>query len=147
MKGPYDDIINLPHYISQKRPQMSMLDRAAQFSPFAALTGYDAAIKETGRLTDERIELEEEALTILNMKYQMLMDALPDNPEVTITYFVPDERKEGGSYVSKTGVVKKLNEFERLIIFQDGTRIQMNDIIDIYISDATVLEDGITYSD
>ena len=147
MKGPYDDIINLPHYISQKRPQMSMLDRAAQFSPFAALTGYDAAIKETGRLTDERIELEEEALTTLNMKYQMLMDALPDNPEVTITYFVPDERKEGGSYVSKTGVVKKLNEFERLIIFQDGTRIQMNDIIDIYISDATVLEDGITYSD
>ena len=111
MKGPYDDIINLPHYISQKRPQMSMLDRAAQFSPFAALTGYDAAIKETGRLTDERIELEEEALTILNMKYQMLMDALPDNPEVTITYFVPDERKEGGSYVSKTGVVKKLNIF------------------------------------
>ena len=147
MKGPYDDIINLPHYISQKRPQMSMLDRAAQFSPFVALTGYDAAIKETGRLTDERIELEEEALTILNMKYQMLMDALPDNPEVTITYFVPDERKEGGSYVSKTGVVNKLNEFERLIIFQDGTRIQMNDIIDIYISDATVLEDGITYSD
>lgn len=136
MKGPYDDIINLPHYISQKRPQMSMLDRAAQFSPFAALTGYDAAIKETGRLTDDRIELEEQALTILNMKYQMLMDALLDNPEVTITYFVPDERKEGGSYVSKTGVVKKVAEFERLIILRDGAKIQMDNVMDISISGA-----------
>ena len=136
MKGPYDDIINLPHYSSQKRPQMSMLDRAAQFSPFAALTGYDAAIKETGRLTDDRIELEEQALTILNMKYQMLMDALLDNPEVTITYFVPDERKEGGSYVSKTGVVKKVAEFERLIILRDGAKIQMDNVMDISISGA-----------
>ena len=136
MSGQYEDIINLPHYISQKRPQMSMLDRAAQFSPFAALTGYDAAIKETGRLTDDRIELEEEALTILNMKYQMLMDALPDNPEVTITYFVPDERKEGGSYVSKTGVVKKVAEFERLIILRDGAKIQMDNVMDISISGA-----------
>lgn len=142
MKSPYDDIIDLPHYISQKRPQMSMLDRAAQFSPFAALTGYDAAIKETGRLTDERIELEEEALTILNMKYQMLMDALPDNPEVTITYFVPDERKEGGSYVSKTGVVKKLNEFERLIVFQDGTKILMDHILDISLPSMNDPDEG-----
>jgi hypothetical protein len=146
MKGPYDDIINLPHYISQKRPQMSMLDRAAQFSPFAALTGYDAAIRETGRLTDDRIELEEEALTILNMKYQMLMDALPDNPEVTITYFVPDERKEGGSYVSKTGVVKKVAEFERLIILRDGAKIQMDNVMDISISGADQIYESYAYS-
>ena len=92
----YEDIINLPHHVSPTRPQMPMSDRAAQFAPFAALTGYDAAIKETGRLTDEKIELDEEALTALDMKYQFLMDALDDAPEVTITYFQPDERKAGG---------------------------------------------------
>ena len=74
MKNDYDDIINLPHHVSSTRPQMSMIDRAAQFSPFAALTGYDAAIKETGRLTDEKIELDEEALSNLNMKFQILFE-------------------------------------------------------------------------
>ena len=98
----YEDIINLPHHVSPTRPQMPMSDRAAQFAPFAALTGYDAAIKETGRLTDEKIELDEEALTALDMKYQFLMDALDDAPEVTITYFQPDERKAGGKYVSQS---------------------------------------------
>ena len=87
MKSKYDEIMRLPHHVSKMRPQMPMSDRAAQFAPFAALTGYDSAIKETGRLTDERIELDEEALTALDMKYQLLMDALDDTPEVTITYF------------------------------------------------------------
>ena len=100
MSGQYEDIINLPHHVSATRPQMSMLDRAAQFSPFAALTGYDAAIKETGRLTDEKIEMDEEALNILNMKFQILVDSLDDEPEVTFTYFKPDERKAGGAYIS-----------------------------------------------
>ena len=130
MEG-YKDIINLPHHVSKTRPQMSMLDRAAQFSPFAALTGYDAAIKETGRLTDEKIELDEEALTALDMKYQLLMDALADVPEVTITYFQPDERKAGGKYVSATGVVKKLDDFERRITMQDGAKIPMDDVLSI----------------
>ena len=127
----YDDIINLPHHVSKIRPQMSMLDRAAQFSPFAALTGYDAAIKETGRLTDEKIELDEEALTALDMKYQLLINALDDAPEVTITYFQADERKAGGKYVSATGGVKKLDDFERQITMQDGTKIPMDDVLSI----------------
>ena len=93
MNNRYDEIINLPHHVSTMRPQMPMSDRAAQFAPFAALTGYDAAIKETGRLTDERIEFDEEALSALDMKYQLLMDAFDDAPKVTITYFQPDERK------------------------------------------------------
>ena len=103
MNGKYDEIRGLPHHVSKTRPQMPMSDRAAQFAPFAALTGYDSAIKETGRLTDERIELDEGALTALNMRYQLLMDALDEEPEVEITYFKPDERKAGGAYVTATG--------------------------------------------
>ena len=127
----YEDIINLPHHVSPTRPQMPMSDRAAQFAPFAALTGYDAAIKETGRLTDEKIVLDEEALTALDMKYQFLMDALDDAPEVTITYFQPDERKAGGKYVSAVGVVRKVDDFERRITMQDGAKIQMDDVLSI----------------
>ena len=119
----YDDIINLPHHVSATRPQMSMLDRAAQFSPFAALNGYDAAIKETGRLTDEKIEMDEEALNILNMKFQILVDSLDEEPEVTFTYFKPDERKAGGAYIEVTGTVKKVDDFERLIVMQNGMKM------------------------
>ena len=131
MKDLYEDIINLPHHISKTRPQMPMSDRAAQFAPFAALTGYDAAIKETGRLTDDKIELDEEALTALDMKYQLLMDALDDAPEVTITYFQPDERKAGGKFVSAVGAVKKIDDFERRITMRDGTRIPVDDVLSI----------------
>ena len=122
----FDDIINLPHHVSATRPQMSMLDRAAQFSPFAALTGYDAAIKETGRLTDEKIEMDEEALNILNMKFQILARSLDDEPEVTFTYFKPDERKAGGAYLTASGVVKKIDDFERMIVMRNGTKIPMD---------------------
>ena len=131
MKDLYEDIINRPHHVSKTRPQMSMSDRAAQFAPFAALTGYDSAIKETGRLTNERIELDEEALTALDRKYQLLMEALDEAPEVTITYFQPDERKAGGKYVSATGAVKKVDDFERRITMRDGTRIPMDDVLSI----------------
>ena len=131
MKDLYEDIINRPHHVSKARPQMSELERAAQFAPFAALTGYDSAIKETGRLTDERIELDEGALTALNMRYQLLMDALDEEPEVEITYFKPDERKAGGAYVTATGAVIKVDDFERLITMQDGTMIPMDDILSI----------------
>lgn len=127
----YDSIMNLPHHVSKTRPQMPMSDRAAQFAPFAALTGYDAAIKETGRLTDERIELDAEALTALDMRYQILMDAFDDAPEVTITYFQADERKAGGKYVSAVGTVKKIDDFERRITTQDGTKIPMDDVLSI----------------
>ena len=131
MNGKYDEIMGLPHHVSRTRPQMPMSDRAAQFAPFAALTGYDAAIKETGRLTDERIELDVEALSALDMKYQLLMEALDEAPEVTITYFQPDERKAGGKYVSAVGTVKKIDDFERRITMRDGTRIPMDDVLSI----------------
>ena len=131
MNGKYDEIMGLPHHVSKTRPQMPMSDRAAQFAPFAALTGYDSAIKETGRLTDERIELDEDAQTALNVKYQFLMDALDEEPEIKITYFKPDERKTGGEYVSAIGAVKKVDDFERMITMQDGTRIPMDDVLSI----------------
>ena len=140
MKDLYEDIINLPHHVSKTRPQMPMSDRAAQFAPFAALTGYDAAIKETGRLTDERIELDEEASTALDMKYQLLMDALDDEPEVTITYFQPDERKAGGKFVSAVGAVKKIDDFERRITMRDGAKIPMDDVLSIEGELFSVLE-------
>ena len=131
MNNRYDEIMELPHHVSKTRPQMPMSDRAAQFAPFAALTGYDSAIKETGRLTDERIALDEEALTALDRKYQLLMDTLNDAPEVTIIYFQPDERKAGGQYVSATGTVKKVDTFGRRILLQDGTRIPLDSVYDL----------------
>lgn len=131
MSAKYEDIINLPHHVSKTRPQMPMSDRAAQFAPFAALTGYDSAIKETGRLTDNRIELDEEALTALSMKLQFLMDAIDEEPEVEITYFKPDERKAGGSYLKITGIVKKLDEYERVLVLISGQKIKLDDIMDV----------------
>lgn len=109
MNNHYEDIINLPHHISKTRPQMSMIDRAAQFSPFAALTGYDAAIQETGRLTDEKIDLGEEAKTVLDRKQRYLSDMISVQPEITVTYFLPDERKSGGTYLSVTGKLKRID--------------------------------------
>lgn len=141
MTDNYNDIINLPHHVSPTRPQMSMMDRAAQFSPFAALTGYDAAIKETGRLTDEKIELGEEELSILNMKYQLLVDSLDEEPEVNITYFKPDDRKAGGAYLTASGTVKKIDDFERIIFMKNGTKIPMDDVLSIELpTKGSVLE-------
>ena len=131
MNGKYDEIMRLPHHVSKTRPQMPMSDRAAQFAPFAALTGYDSAIKETGRLTDERIELDEEALTALDMKFQILMEALEEEPEVSITYFKPDERKAGGSYLKVTGTLKKLDEYERILMLMNGQKIKLDAVLDI----------------
>ena len=127
----YDEIMRLPHHVSKTRPQMPMSDRAAQFAPFAALTGYDSAIKETGRLTDERIELDEEALTALDMKFQILMEALDEEPEVSITYFKPDERKAGGSYLKVTGTLKKLDEYERILMLMNGQKIKLDAVLAI----------------
>ena len=131
MTGDYDDIINLPHHISKTRPQMSLKDRAAQFSPFAALTGYDAAIKETGRLTDEKIELDEEALSNLNMKFQILFENPDEQPDIAITYFKPDETKSGGAYLTTTDKIKKVDEYERIITTAKGTKIPMDDVINL----------------
>jgi len=131
MMTDYADIINMPHHVSAKRPQMSMADRAAQFSPFAALTGYDAAIKETGRLTDEKIELEEDALLALDEKLRQIVDS-PENCEnVDITYFKADATKDGGAYITATGRINKLDDYQRLIVLDDGKVIPMDDVLSI----------------
>ena len=131
MSDEYKDIINLPHHVSSKRPQMPMLDRAAQFSPFASLTGYDDAIHETGRLTDEKIDLSEEDKKTLDRKQQILSEKLSDHPALTITYFVPDAKKSDGAYVTKDGNLKKIDEFERWMMLTDGTKIPLDDVSDI----------------
>ena len=127
----YDDIIHLPHHVSKTHPQMSMEDRAAQFSPFAALTGYDAAIAETARLTDQRVELDEYERQALNEKLQFISEHLNEHPKVRITCFVPDARKDGGEYVTLTGKVKKIDDYEHRIVLMDGTGILMEDVIRI----------------
>lgn len=125
----YDDIINMPHHVSSKRQRMSMIDRAAQFSPFAALTGYDAAVKETARLTDKRIELDEYEKAALDEKLRIALE----NPEeeITITYFKPDVKKDGGAYISNTGKIKKIDDYERVVVLIDGLKIPIEDITEI----------------
>ena len=128
MKGKYDDIIHLPHHISRKHPQMSAMDRAAQFSPFSALTGLGAQMDETARLTSERLELDEYAKESLNNTLHQMAES---KGKVTVTYFVPDERKEGGAYETKTAVMKKLDEYHGLLILDDETKIPIEDIYEI----------------
>ena len=127
----YDDIINLPHYTSSKRPRMAMIDRAVQFSPFAALTGYDAAVKETARLTEDWVELDEYQKSALNDRLQILQEKLSNTPVISITYFVPDDRKSGGAYCTETGIIKKIDYYERAVIMRSGTHIPIDEIIGI----------------
>ena len=127
----YKDIIDLPHHQSLRRPRMAMIDRAAQFSPFAALTGHNDAIIETARLTDRKIELDEGAKSIINEKIQMISDFLFEKPTVTFTHFEPDIKKEGGTYLNTTGTVKRIDEFKREIILTDGRIILIEHIYDI----------------
>lgn len=127
----YDDIINLPPPTSKKHPRMSLYDRAAQFSPFAALTGHDAAIKETARLTDEQPDLSEDTKENLNRKLMIVLENADLGIPVTITYFIPDERKKGGHYDTKTGLIKRIDEYERTVIFQDKTVIPIEQISEI----------------
>lgn len=126
---PYNDILYLPHHASTRHPPMPMSDRAAQFSPFAALTGHSDAIHETERLTGERVELSEEAKILLDQKQQYL--ASLDRPELTVTYFVADTKKEGGAYVSTNGILKKIDPIERLLILVGGQAISLDDILEI----------------
>jgi len=127
----YDDIINLPHHVSKKRPQMSMMDRAAQFAPFKALTGYDETIKETSRFTDSEVLMDNEALNILNRKLQMVLGRIDEEPEISITYFKEDGKKRGGAYVNETGVIKKIDNLNRGIILTNGKEIALDNILDI----------------
>lgn len=128
---PYEDIINLPHHTSVSHPRMSAYDRAAQFSPFAALTGHDAAILETARLTDTRVELDEYSKADLNQRLCIIQEHMDEQPEVSITFFQPDNKKTGGTYKTAAGFVKKIDEYEHAVVMQDDTRILIDQIIAI----------------
>lgn len=127
-KFPYEDIVNLPPHISKKHPQPTMLERAARFAPFAAITGYEEMVVEEARVTEERIDLDEGALALLNEKLNMIQEFLDEEPEVTITYFEPDKKKSGGAYVNITGIVKRIDEYEHFVIMTDGKKIRIEDI-------------------
>ena len=128
MSGPYDDILHGRRPVSAKHPPMSQADRAAQFSPFAALTGYEAAVRETARLTEGRIELSEEEKASIDAVLQYLQDCISEQPPVIVTYFVPDRKKDGGAYVTVTGPLKRIDLLERRLLFTDGTQIPIDDI-------------------
>ena len=127
----YNDIIDLPHHTSPTRPRMPMENRAAQFSPFQALSGYGAAIKETARLTDERIDLDEDSKMLLNEKIRIIAERFSEQPRVAITYFQPDKRKTGGAYISATGQIKRIDEYQRTVILTDRTAIPIDQIYEI----------------
>lgn len=133
MSETYDDIIALPHPEPRTHPRMSLHDRAAQFSPFAALTGHSAAIAETGRLTDSRITLDESEMARVDAALQRLQELLPQAPAVSITYFVPDERKTGGSYQTITGVVRRIDTVNSVLLLTDQRAIPIPDILDVAI--------------
>lgn len=133
MSGKYDDIIALPHPEPRTHPRMSLHDRAAQFSPFAALTGHSAAIAETGRLTASRITLDESEIARVDAALQRLRELLPQAPAVSITYFVPDERKAGGSYQTVTGTARRIDTANGVLLLTDQRAIPIPDILDVAI--------------
>ena len=135
MNRNYDDIIGLPHPEPQTHPRMSLHDRAAQFSPFAALTGHSAAIAETGRLTDSRVILDEYEMARVDDALQRLQELLPQKPMATITYFVPDERKAGGAYQTVTGTVKRIDTVNGILLLTDQHTIPIADIFDVMIEE------------
>lgn len=127
----YDDIINLPHHVSSTRPHMSIEERAAQFSPFAALTGHEDAIKETARQTEREIILDENELEILDEKLKAILSDKSDNKNIKVVYYVPDENKNGGKYVECSGRVKKMDEYRHVLVMEDGTEINVGRIADV----------------
>lgn len=131
MNKRYEQIIHQKHHVSRSHPQMARIDRAAQFAPFAALTGYEAAVEETARLTDEKIELEEDALAILNMRLQILQENESRHPKITVTYFLPDKKKSGGAYVTEAGQLKRIDEAEQMLLLTDSRQIAISDIYSI----------------
>jgi len=124
----YDDILHLPHHVSDRHPRMPMTDRAAQFSPFAALTGYGAVVQEAARLTDQRIELGEDEKAALDRRLQLLAEA---RGPAAFTYFLPDSRKEGGACVTVTGRLKRVDASRRLLLLEDGAEIPIDDLLEI----------------
>lgn len=130
-KFPYEDIVDLPHHVSKKHPQPTMADRAARFAPFAAITGYEEMVLEEARITDDRIELDENSKAALNEKLNMILEFIEELPEVSITYFEPDKKKAGGAYITVNGTVKRIDEYEHLVIMTDGKKINIADIYNL----------------
>ncbi len=135
MRGPYDDMIDLPHHVSSHHPQMPMEERAAQFSPFAALTGYGDVIRETARLTETRPELSDSSQEELKRRLDVLAKHIDRRPEVTVTYFQQDERKEGGACVTAASRLKRIDETEHVIRLEDGRSVSIQDILEIESDD------------
>ena len=131
MSGKYDNILRLPHPTSAKHPRMPVSERAAIFSPFAALSGHAGAIAETARLTDQRIELDEDTRAELDRRQTVLLEHIAEQPEVTVTWFQPDERKDGGAYVTTVDRAKKIDEFKRILSMVGGQEIVLDDIVQI----------------
>ena len=135
----YDDMLHLAHPVSRTHPPMRLIDRAAQFAPFAALTGHSEAVKETARVTEEQIELDEDQKAVLDRQLQEIQRQSGREPVVSITYFVPDLKKPGGSYVTVTGGVKRIKEYERMVLLKDGTSIPIEAITEIVRKDEKYL--------
>ncbi len=131
--GKYDDIIDLPHHVSERHPQMPAMDRAAQFSPFAALTGHRDMIAEAERLTEKKIELEEGEQQEIMTRLQILLGKIKEKPEAAVTYFVPDEKKSGGSYRTVCGAVIKVDGDKKQVVMENGTEIPMEDICKVFL--------------
>lgn len=128
---PYEDIVDLPHHVSKKHPQPTMADRAARFAPFAAITGYEEMVLEEARVTDDRIEMDESSKAALNEKLNMILEFIDEQSEVSITYFEPDKRKAGGAYITVIGTVKRIDEYEHLVIMTDGKKINIDEIYNL----------------
>lgn len=128
--GRYDDIINLERPVS-KRPKMTLEQRSAQFAPFSALVGYEGQVKETARLTNEKIEIDEELKSVLNFQLQIIQEKISNKPKISIKYFVPDLKKEGGAYNTITGHVKKIDEYKKIIILENNIEIPISEIVEI----------------
>ena len=131
MSGPYDDIISLPHPTSSRHPRMPISDRAAQFSPFAALAGHSAALAETARLTDRQIELSDDDKAVLDQKQRILLEHIKECPEITVTWFRPDEKKDGGQYITTTGRLRRIDECNQVLILVDDIKIPLTHVVDL----------------
>ena len=127
----YEDIINLPHHVSTKHMHMSMIDRAAQFAPYAALTGYGDEVKERARLTDDWIDMDSDVKAYLDETLRSIISKIDSRPEITVTFFVKDDKKDGGKYTSMVGKLRRIDEVNGILIFENGKEIEISSILDL----------------
>lgn len=130
-RNPYEDMLELPHPVSKTHPQMPRRDRAAQFAPFAALTGYEEAVREAARFTEEKMILDEDSKEQLDWKLRCLQEKVKEKPTITVTYFLEDEKKKGGKYVTVTGVLKKIDSYTHQFVLESGEEIPVEDIVSL----------------